>query len=112
MIPVDMVATGFNSLPCLACRLFLMALASNNTVITIITVNIATVRAAIVSVVLLPPSSLFTGPLGPGLGVVDTVEEYDVEEIPEILFSLTITSCLVTTGHNSQASSILFYLYH
>jgi hypothetical protein len=25
---------------------------------------------------------------------------------------LTITSCLVTTGHNSQASSILFYLYH
>ena len=109
MIPVDMVATGFNSLPCLACRLFLMALASNNTVITIITVNIATVRAAIVSVVLLPPSSLFTGPLGPGLGVV---EEYDVEEIPEILFSLTITSCLVTTGHNSQASSILFYLYH
>ena len=110
MIPVDMVATGFNSLPCLACRLFLMALAINNTVITIITVNIATVRAAIVSVVLLPPSSLFTGPLGPG--VVDTVEEYNVEEIPEILFSLTITSCLVTTGHNSQASSILFYLYH
>jgi hypothetical protein len=52
------------------------------------------------------------GPLGPGLGVVDTVEEYNVEEIPEILFSLTITSCLVTTGHNSQASSILFYLYH
>jgi hypothetical protein len=36
-------------------------------------------------VVLLPPSSLFTGPLGPGLGVVDTVEEYNVEEIPEIL---------------------------
>jgi hypothetical protein len=40
-----------------------------------------------------PPSLLFTGPLGPGLGVVDTVEEYNVEEIPEILFSLTITSC-------------------